>query len=261
MRLGGSAGTAEFSATAHQACLSLATAQREFWRNMGLVNLVDNTRTELGKKISDGLYKMFEYGVDSLEDLVSSKREFTRMCDLDRAQVLLSELDDPVLTGLWEINTVQAMLDLLAHNALHMWDPHFLADSTLDYASKHQVSVSPADLGERGMPFCELDEALTKKVARALNLTHVRGDRYKRDGLDVNFIPLQETSQAFQLAKVLNIGVSTTESCVVALSINNPSLGHQEELRAHGGDSNAAARRAIVVLAEHVLRTAPALYR
>jgi hypothetical protein len=235
-----------------QAGLSLVGSLRDFWRHIGHVNLLEPVRAELGKRISDGLYKVIEYGVASFEEPVSSKREFTRMCDPERVAALLNELQDPVLKGLWELNTVQAMLDLLAHNGLHMWDPHFLSESTLDYASKYKVCVAPADLDCRGGAFSEFDDTLTRKVAPALGLTHVRGDQYRNQVGTLAFFPLYDTAQAQQLAKKLNIGVTRADSMVMAASIDRPHLLQQELVANYAGDVEAATRRAIVVVAANI---------
>ena len=257
MRINGSANSDKIAAFQKQACLSLVSSLRDYWRNLGFVNLVDPARTELGKKVCDGLYKVLEYGVESFDEKVSSKREFTRVCDPERVSQLLVELDDPVLTGLWTLNTVQAMLDLLTHNGLHMWDRHHLLESTLDYAAKHQVSVQPADLADRGLPLSDFDEALIQKVACALGLVHVKDIQFRTRTGVIGFIPLQETSQALQLARVLNIGISVSEGTVTAIAIDRPHLIRQEQLVHHENSVEAATRRAIVMVAANILDATP----
>jgi hypothetical protein len=253
MRIDGAADTAKIAAFHRQACLASVTCLRDFWRNMGFVNLIDQERAELGRKVSDGLYRVMEFGIESLEELVTPKREFTRICDPQRVTELLAALEDPVVDGLWELNTVQAMLDLLAHNGLHLWDRHYLLESTLDYAMQRKVSVSPADLGERGAPFSDFDDALTKKVAGALKLAHVKGVQYRNRTGVISFLPLQDTSQAQQLAKVLNIGISTADGLVTAVSIDRPHLVRQELLASHSDNPEAATRRAIVMVAANII--------
>jgi hypothetical protein len=249
MRLQNSGDTSKIAAFYRQACLSTVGSLRDFWRNLGFVNLVDQPRAELGKRISDGLYKVLEYGIESLEEPVQAKREFTRVCDPQRIEELLVELNDPVVTGLWRLNTVQSMLDLLTHNGLHLWDPHHLLDSTLDYATRHQAVITPADLDKRGLPFSDADEALTRKVAPALKLTHVKGDQYSNRIGVFPFIPLQDSAQARELARVLNLGVCSNGNRVTASALDRPHLFHHEEVQHHEGCAEAATRRALVTVA------------
>jgi hypothetical protein len=194
-----------------------------------------------------------EFGIESLEELVTPKREFTRVCDPQRVTELLATLEDPVLNGLWELNTVKAMLDLLAHNGLHLWDRHFLLESTLDYAMERKVSVSPADIGERGAPLSAFDDAVTKKVAGALKLTHVKGVQYRNRTGVISFLPLQDTSQAQQLAEVLNIGVSVGDGRATAVSIDRPHILHQEPLVSPEDTVEGTTRRAIVMVAANLI--------
>lgn len=253
MRIDGAADTAKIAAFQRKACLASVTCLRDFWCNLGFVNLLDQERAELGKKISDGLYKVIEFGIESLEEFVTPKREFTRVCDPQRVDELLKNIDDPVLRGLWQLNTVQAMFDLLAHNGLHIWDPHYLLETTLDYAMQRKVSVSPADLGERGAPFSVFDDELTKKVATALRLIHVRGVQYRSRTGVLSFQPLQETSQALQLARALNIGISSSDGLVTAVSIDRPHLMRQEPAALHDDSLDAATRRAVVLCAANII--------
>jgi hypothetical protein len=95
---------------------------------------------EVGWYVSQALYSSacgFGASQRYLDEPLGSRTAF----GLDRCPGLLAQIDDPVLNTLWELGTLRALSDMLAHLVLRAEQPGLLRWNTADHFMAQGVNL------------------------------------------------------------------------------------------------------------------------